>query len=391
MADTYSPRQMIERLISFDTVSRNSNLGLVEFIEDYLAGYDIHCQRVENEDRTKTNLFARIGPPGVPGGIVLSGHTDVVPVDGQDWTSDPFEVVEREGKLFGRGTCDMKSFIAIALSNVPRFLAAKPKVPVYFAFSYDEEIGCIGVRPMVDAILKDLPRPEIVIVGEPTDMKVVNAHKEINAFRTTVTGLEAHSSNTHLGVNAVMAAAELIGFLGRLAEDLREKGDATGRFKPPYTTVNVGPIQGGVQLNIVPRSCTFQWEFRALPDEDADALFGRFETFAEEEVLPKMRAVSPEANIETVKRVRVPGLKATEGSPGETLVLHLARANRSEAVSYGTEAGLFQLADLPTVICGPGSIDQAHKPNEFVSLAQVEECDRFMHRLADYLADPSSV
>lgn len=385
MGTRYSPKEMIARLVSFDTVSRNSNLALIEFVEDYLDGWGVPHSRVENEDGSKANLLATLGPADRPGGIVLSGHTDVVPVDGQDWTTDPFTLREADGKLFARGTCDMKSFFAIALALVPDFLARDMQVPVQFALSYDEEIGCLGVRPLIDQAIRHLPRPEVVIVGEPTDMLVVNAHKSINAFRTKIRGLEAHSSATHEGVNAVMIAAELIHFISQIADDMKAKGDPTGRFTPPFTSVHVGTIQGGTALNIIPKDCAFQWEFRSLPGQEPDEIVGRVNEFAETVLLPKMRAIYPDAAIETRPGAHVPPLMPEDGSPGETLVLKLAEQNSTEAVSYGTEAGLFQLADIPTVICGPGSILQAHKPDEFVTLAQVDACVRFMTRLIDHV------
>ncbi|HMM15039.1 MAG TPA: acetylornithine deacetylase [Parvibaculum sp.] len=383
-AKRLSTREMLERLVSFDTTSRNSNLELIAFVETYLSAHGVSCRLIANEDDTKANLFATIGPADRAGGIVLSGHTDVVPVDGQDWTSDPFAVVEREGRLVGRGTSDMKGFIASALAHVPEFLARGPQIPVHLALSYDEEVGCLGVRPMIDAVIRTLPKPQVVIVGEPSSMKVVNAHKGIQSYVTKVTGLEFHSSQTHQGVSAIQYAAELITFLMKLADEMRERGDATGRFRPPYTTISVGTIKGGSAVNIIPRSCTFGWECRPLPDLDPEEIITRFTAFAEREVLPRMRAIYPQAGIETSVRARSPGLAPEEGSPAETLVMKLAQCNSAEAVSYNTEAGLFQLADIPTVVCGPGSIDQAHKPDEFIELSQLAECDRFMMRLAEF-------
>jgi acetylornithine deacetylase len=382
----FTPREMIEKLISFDTTSHLSNLALIEFVEDYLASHGVTSRRVMNEDGTKANLFATLGDETQAGGIVLSGHTDVVPVEGQDWSSEPFTVREADGRLFGRGTSDMKSFIAIALAFVPAFLKGGPKIPVHFALSYDEEVGCLGVRPMIDSIIRTLPRPQIVIVGEPSSMKVVNAHKGIQSYHTTVTGLEFHSSQTHLGVSAIQYAMELISFLMRLADEMRERGDPSGRFSPPFTTINVGTIRGGTALNIIPRKCSFLWEYRSLPDADPSEIITRFNEFAESDVLPRMQAIFPDARIETVTRAQSPGLAPRDGEPGETLVMKLARCNSAEAVSYNTEAGLFQLADIPTVVCGPGDIAQAHKPDEFISLSQVNECEAFMQRLADHVS-----
>lgn len=384
-AKRYTTREMIAKLVSFDTTSRNSNLELIAFVESYLSDHGVSCRLIANEDDTKANLFATLGPADRVGGIVLSGHTDVVPVDDQEWTSDPFAIVERDGKLFGRGTSDMKSFIASALAHVPDFLARGPEIPIHFALSYDEEVGCLGVRPMIDSVIRTLPKPQIVIVGEPSSMKVVNAHKGIQSYVTKVTGLEFHSSQTQQGVSAIEHAAELIAFLMRLAGELRERGDATGRFRPPFTTISVGLIKGGSAVNIIPGHCSFSWECRPLPDLDPEEIITRFNEYAAREVLPRMRARSPHANIETLVRARSPGLAPEDGSPGETLVMKLAQCNETEAVSYNTEAGLFQLADIPTVVCGPGSIDQAHKPDEFIELSQIAECDRFMARLAEHV------
>lgn len=386
MGTRYTPKEMIAKLIGFDTVSRHSNLNLITFLEDYLDGWGVPHSRVENEDGTKANLLATLGPADKAGGIVLSGHTDVVPVDGQDWSSDPFTLRETHDRLYGRGTCDMKSFFAIALALVPEFLERSLTVPVHFALSYDEEIGCLGVRPLIDEAVRHLPRPQIVIVGEPTDMLVVNAHKSIDAFTTTVRGLEAHSSATNEGVNAVMIASEMIHFISQIAEEMKTKGDPTGRFEPPYTSVHVGTIQGGTALNIIPKECSFEWEFRALPGQSSDEIVGAINRFAETELLPKMQEIHPDASIDTEPGAHVPPLTPEDGSPGETLVLKLAEQNATHAVSYGTEAGLFQLADIPTVICGPGNILQAHKPDEFVLLSQVDACERFMRRLIDHVA-----
>ena len=381
----YSTREMIAKLISFDTTSRNSNLDLIAFVEDYLASHGIASTRVINDDNTKANLFATIGPGDRAGGVVLSGHTDVVPVDGQAWDSNPFEMIERDGFFFGRGTSDMKSFIGSALAAVPDFIAADPSLPIHLAFSYDEEVGCLGVRPMIEAVICKLPRPLVVIVGEPSNMKVVNAHKGIRSYYTTVTGLEFHSSQTHQGVSAIQYAAELITELMRLAEEMRQRGDASGRFAPPYTTINIGMIEGGTAVNIIPHTCSFAWEYRSLPDADETEILTRLNRFAQDVILPRMQAVHAKSSIETIVRAESPGLAARDGDAGETLVMKLAQCNAAEAVSYNTEAGLFQMADIPTVICGPGSIDQAHKPNEFIALSQVAECDRFMARLAEFV------
>ena len=381
---TLSTREMLERLVAFDTTSRDGNIPLIEFVEAYLDGWGIPHLRVDYEAGRKTNLYATIGP-NVPGGIVLSGHTDVVPVDGQPWSSDPFSIVERDAKLYGRGTCDMKGFIAVALAMAPDFKRRKLRKPIHLALSCDEEVGCRGVRPLVAYMQEHLPKPSIVLVGEPTLMKVVNAHKGAHTFTTEVTGHEAHSSCTHLGVNAIMTAAELIAELNRVRQDLIGRGDRSGRFDPPYTTVHVGLIDGGTAKNIIPRHCSFTWETRLLPDDDPREVPDRIDAAARS-LEPDMKKVSSEAGIKTAFVNSVPGLSPEEDSPAERLALHLAEANGLEAVSYATEAGLFQQIGIPSVICGPGSIEQAHKPDEYVEVSELKKCENFMRRLADYCA-----
>lgn len=381
---SYTPREMIERLIAFDTTSRDSNLHLISFVEDYAKAHGLSPRRIPNAEGTKANLLITLGP-NEPGGIILSGHTDVVPVDGQPWDTDPFKVVEKDGKLYGRGTSDMKSFSAVVLALMPEFLKRRVRTPIHIALSYDEEVGCLGVRPMIAEIIKAVPRPKLAIIGEPTDMKVVNAHKGIRSFRTTVTGREAHSSQTDKGVNAVMVAAELIMHLSDIAEEMRKAGDPSGRFDPPYTTVQSSTIEGGTALNILARHCTFQWEFRYLPGTSRDAIVERFVAHTKEKVLPRLQRIAPEADIVTTVRAHVPALVATEGCPAEALAKQLTGRNHAEAVAYGTEAGLFQEAGIPSVVCGPGNIQQAHKPNEFIELSQIDACVAFMRRLMDHV------
>jgi len=383
MGATYTPREMIERLVPFDTTSRNSNLPLIEFVADYLRSHGLQPKLISNEENTKANLLVTLGPDE-PGGIILSGHTDVVPVDDQPWTTEPFRVVEKDKKLYGRGTADMKSFSAIALALVPQFLKRGVKTPIHIALSYDEEIGCLGVRPMITEIARNLPKSKLAIIGEPTDMKVVNAHKGIRSFATLVTGREHHSSQTDRGVNAVMVAAEMITYLGSLADEMRKRGDPSGRFDPPYTTTQASLIEGGTALNILARHCNFQWEFRFLPGTSESEIHERFEARARERV-EALRRIAPEADIETTARSRVPPLMPQANCPAEALAKQLTGRNSSEAVSYGTEAGLFQEAGIPSIVCGPGNISQAHKPNEFIELSQVDLCVAFMHRLMDHV------
>ncbi|MFT3989211.1 acetylornithine deacetylase [Aestuariivirga sp.] len=375
----YSTEEMLARLVSFDTTSRDGNIPLIAWVEDYLDGWGVPHLRVDYEAGLKTNLYATIGPD-IAGGVVLSGHTDVVPVDGQDWTSHPFTLEERGGKLYGRGTCDMKGFIAVALAMVPKFLKANLRTPVHLALSCDEEVGCKGVRPLVARMRDHLPKPRAVIVGEPTLMQVVNAHKSAVTFSTEVTGHEAHSSLTHQGVNAIMVGAELIGELSRLKQELIAEGDPTERFDPPYSTVHVGVISGGTAKNIIPRKCEFTWETRLLPTTDPDFVPRRFEAFAKT-LEPAMKRVAPETGIAIECTNRVPALAPDETSPAEHLALHLTDANATHAVSYCTEAGLFQQIGIPAVVCGPGSIEQAHKPDEFIAVSELRKCEGFMERL----------
>jgi acetylornithine deacetylase len=372
--------EMLARLVAFDTTSRDSNFPLIEFVEDYLNSHGVPHIRVDYEAGRKTNLYATIGPD-VAGGIVFSGHTDVVPVDGQNWSSDPFSLSERDGKLYGRGTCDMKGFIAVALSLVPQFKAMKLKTPIHLALSCDEEVGCKGVRPLVAHLRDQLKKPRAVFVGEPTDMKVVNGHKSAVTFNTEVKGHAAHSSLTHQGVNAIMAAAEMVSEMGRIREDLIAMGDPTGRFDPPYSTIHVGVISGGTAKNIVPSHCDFQWETRLLPGADREFAPKRMEAMALK-LEPAMKAIDPSTGIATTKTNEVPGLNPEQGSEAERMALHAVGANATHAVSYCTEAGLFQAIGIPAVICGPGNIEQAHKPDEFVAIAQLELCEEFLLRLA---------
>jgi acetylornithine deacetylase len=377
-------RELVEKLVSFDTTSRDSNLHLIRFVEGYLTEAGVASKLIYDETGAKANLFATVGPE-IDGGVVLSGHTDVVPVDGQDWSSDPFRCIARDGRLFGRGTSDMKSFIASCLALLPEMRKAKLKLPLHFAFSYDEEVGCLGVDGIVRHIEGMTTRPQAVIVGEPTMMKVVNAHKGVCAIDTVVTGLEAHSSATNMGVNSVFYAAELVNCIAKLAEEAKSAA-RNERFDPPYTTVHVGAIRGGTARNIIPKETTIHWEYRALPGVDGRWILERFERFAREEVLPRMRAVHPGAEIRTVVGAEIRPLMPEKDSAAEALVRALTGANQSYAVAYGTEAGAFQQAGVPTVVCGPGDIAQAHKPDEFIALAQLDACDDFLRKLIRHMA-----
>ncbi|HEV2547743.1 MAG TPA: acetylornithine deacetylase [Stellaceae bacterium] len=385
LGTTLSCTEMIGRLVGFDTTSRNSNLALIDFVRDYLDGWGVRSELVFDAERRKANLYATIGPEDM-GGIVLSGHTDVVPVDGQPWESDPFALKEESGRLYGRGTCDMKSFVAVALALVPEFAARGLKTPVHFAFSYDEEVGCLGVRGLLAELRQRPVKPRGCIVGEPTMMRPVIAHKGRKSMRCHIHGKEAHSALTHEGVNAVEVAAEIVTYLRAMARRKREQGPFDPDFAPPYTTIHTGVLKGGTALNIVPRDCELEFEFRNIPGDDLEVLAAEVRRYAETTLLPEMRRVNAATGIvfEEINTTR--GLVT---SPDEEIV-HLAQrlsgANALGKVSYGTEAGLFQAEDIPTVICGPGSMEQGHKPNEFVSLEQVRACEAFMRRLMDHLA-----
>ena len=382
----YTSLAMLERLVAFDTTSRNSNLELIHFVQDYLAAHGVASELVHDETGRKANLWATIGPPG-DGGVVLSGHTDVVPVDGQPWTSDPFVVTAKgDGRLYGRGTCDMKAFSAVALALLPEFQAAGLKAPIHLALSYDEEVGCIGVHGLVDRIRQLGVKPRLAVIGEPTMMKVVDAHKSIRSYNATVTGHEAHSSNVHKGVSAVMIAVELIAKIAEIAEAARAEGDATGRFDPPFSTMIANTISGGTAQNILARECKFTFEVRGLPGIDGEAVARRFIDHAMGAVLPRIQAIAPDANIEITQRAMSPPLYARPGSDAESFVMALAERNAAEAVSYATEAGIFQQAGIPAIVCGPGDIAQAHQPDEFIEESQIPACEAFMRRLMRKLA-----
>ncbi len=377
--------EMIRRLIAFDTTSRESNLGLIEWVRDWLKGHGIESRLTYDATGKKANLFATVGEGPRPG-IVLSGHTDVVPVDGQAWDSDPFQATLVGDRIYARGSADMKSFIAVALAHTPKFLQAGLKAPVHFALSYDEEVGCIGVRGLLEDLARNDIRPAGCIVGEPTGMQPVIAHKGMRTFKCRVHGKEAHSSLTTQGVNAIEYAAKLIVFIRQLAERMRDLESRDYNFDVPFTTLQTGLIQGGTAPNIVPRECLFHFEFRYLPGADPDALEREIRDYAKNVLEPEMRKVAPEAGIEIEGKSQIPGLSTAEEEAITALAQRLARAERVRKVAYATEAGLFQKAGIPSIICGPGSIEQAHKPNEYITLEQVALCEAFMDRLTAELS-----
>lgn len=376
---------LLGKLIAFDTTSVNSNLQLIEFVRDYLQQQGLDSRLTYDESNKKANLWVTIGPD-IAGGVVLSGHTDVVPVAGQDWSSDPFVMDTRDGKLFGRGTADMKGFVACALAHTAYYNSLQLKVPLHFAFSYDEEVGCLGVRGLIDDISKNLPTPRAVIVGEPTSMKIIGGNKGGRSFNTVVTGLDGHSSLPQLGANAIIAANRIITKLVEIQDRLKANADPDNGFSPPYTSLDLGLIKGGTASNIIPARCELSWGFRGLPDENMDVLEQEVREFIDTQVLPDLQAVSSATSIVTELRSDVPPLKPDENSAAEQLVRHLSRLNASTRVSYGTEAGLFQQAGIAGVIFGPGDIEQAHLPDEFVAIQQMQECCSFLTRLGDWAA-----
>ncbi|MQU41746.1 acetylornithine deacetylase [Pseudomonas helleri] len=374
-------RDLLASLVAFDTTSRESNLQLIEFVRDYLARLDVPCDLIFNADRSKANLFATLGPDDRPG-IVLSGHTDVVPVDGQPWTVIPFELTEKDGKLYGRGTADMKGYIACVLAAVPKLLAAPLRMPVHIALSYDEEVGCLGVRSLLTELEQRPHKPLLCIIGEPTELKPVLGHKSKLAMRCDVHGAACHSAYAPQGVNAIEYAAQLIGELGRIGLRLRAPDLQDRRFDPPFTTVQTGVISGGKALNIVPANCRFDFEVRALPAQDPREVTEQLERFAEQEVLPKMLAVDAGSAIRFSELSAYPGLATDAQSQAAQLIAQFCGSSEFTTVAFGTEGGLFDAIGIATVICGPGSMNQGHKPDEFVSLEQLDACDAMLDRIA---------
>ena len=376
---------LIERLVGFDTTSRDSNLGLIEWARDYLKGYGIASRLTYDATGNKANLFATVQKGAGPG-IVLSGHTDVVPVDGQDWASDPFKAIVKNEKIYGRGACDMKSYLAVILAMAPRFAAANLRSPIHFALSYDEEVGCIGARGLLEDLARNDIRPAGAIIGEPTSMQPVIAHKGKRAYRCCVRGKEAHSALTPQGVNAIEYAARIISYIRHMAKRQQACEPRDYGFDVPFTTLQTGVISGGTAGNIVPRECNFQFEFRYLPGADPDALEREIRDYAERVVLPEMKRTDPGTSIDIETKSDNPGLSVSEKDQITQLAQALSRNQSTAKVAYLTEGGLFQRAGIPAVICGPGSIEQAHKPDEYVALEQVALCESFMERLLEQMS-----
>jgi len=380
-----STQTLLDTLIGFATVSRDSNLELIVFIRDYLRALGVHSELFYNDERTKANLFATLGPDD-RGGIVLSGHTDVVPIDGQPWTVDPFRLTASEDRLYGRGTADMKGFIASVLAAVPAFLERPLKLPIHLAFSYDEEVGCLGVRSMLADLQQRPYRPRLCVIGEPTGLKPVLGHKGKLAMRCHVKGAACHSAYAPYGVNAIQYAARLVNRLEEIGETLAQPEHQDARFDPPFSTVQTGVIKGGRALNIVPSECEFDFEVRALPGFDAQTVPDKLQAYAETELLPNMRAVQRETDIRLQALSAYPALATEADSDAARLLALLSETSEFGTVAFGTEGGLFEAMDIPAIVCGPGSIDQAHRADEYIELTQLAACDAFLDRLFARLA-----
>ena len=372
--------ELIRTLIRFDTTSRLSNLALIDWVRTYLRAHGVDSRLTHNDAMTKANLFATIGDPSVPG-IVLSGHTDVVPVDGQEWTVDPYAGVVQGDRLLGRGAADMKSFLGIALAAVPEMVTATLQRPIHLALSYDEEVGCIGVGRMIRD-MQDLGiAPGICIVGEPSSMQVVSGHKGKLALRAHVCGREAHSALAPYAVNAVEYAAEMVVQLRCMQREKAAQGPFNREYDPPYTTLHTGVLRGGTALNIVPRECSFDFEIRNIPEDDPQQLLRRFEDHCKRELLPQMRSVAAESSIAFETMSQNPGLHNAETDAVVGHVERLAAGGRGGKVAFGSEAGQFQRAGFAAVICGPGSINDAHKPDEFITFDQLRKGEAFISRV----------
>ena len=373
--------EILKKLVSFDTTSFKSNLDLIKFIENYLNDLNVKSELIYDETKNKANLFTTIGP-NLQGGIVLSGHTDVVPITKQNWTSDPFILTERDDKLFGRGSSDMKGFIAIVLSRVSAMVEKKLKKPIHLAFSYDEEIGCVGVHSLLDLIKKKSINPEFCIVGEPTSMEMVIGHKGKHAYDVKVDGLSCHSGQAPNGVNAINYASKLINYIEEINKEKSIKGPFDNDYEIPHSTLHTGLIKGGTILNIVPKLCQFEFEIRHLAEDDPLEIIQRIKQYTEELLIKEMHNISSTTNIEINEKINYPGLNISESISPVKQVKELLGKSSHKKVVFGTEGGLFKRElNLPTIICGPGSIDQAHKPDEFISIQQIEKGGTFIDKL----------
>ena len=379
-------QQLLARLVAFDTTSRLSNLPLVDFVRDYLDQFGIESRPIKDPTGRKANLQAFVGGDSEKPAVILSGHTDVVPAKADDWTSDPFVLAERDGRLYGRGTADMKGFLAASLAAVPDILEAKLSMPISFAFSYDEEVGCRGVPSLIEKYLQSPVVPFLCIVGEPTSLVPVLGHKGKTAMRCEVHGVEAHTALTHLGANAIEAAARIIVKINDIASSIKRNGPFRQDFNPPYTTLQTSRVGGGIAANIIPNYCTFEFEVRNLPIESAEPIVASIKKFAEQDVAPNLHARGMQGGVSWETVFSYPGLEVDASSAAARHVCRIVGKEPGQKVSYGTEAGLFHKAGIPTVVCGPGSIEQAHRPDEYLAIEQLIGCDRFLSALIADLA-----
>ena len=373
-------KSILADLIAFPTVSYDSNLDMIDYIAGYLEEHGARVDVFKDETGHKANLFATIGPDG-DGGLVLSGHSDVVPVTDQDWTDDPFQMVECEGKLFGRGTCDMKGFIAATLAMAPEFAKGPLTRPIHFAFTHDEETGCIGAGHLVEALRERDIHPSMAIIGEPTMMRIIEGHKGCYEYTTRFQGLEGHGSAPDVGVNAVEYAVRYVNRLMELREDLKSMTPAGSQFEPPWTTMNIGALQGGSVHNVIAPKAEVKWEMRPVQTSDADYVKSEIGHYCENVLLPAMQAVHPNASIETEIMGEVAGLIPTDENEARQIVSELTGANTTDLVAFGTEAGLFQSLGMDVIVCGPGSIEQAHKADEFLAIDQLTQCLTLLEKL----------
>ena len=382
MLHTLSPQSLAlaQALVRMNTISANSNLELIDLAQSHLAALGVKSRITYNAERTKANLFATLGE-GKPAGVIVSGHTDTVPWDGQEWSVDPLSAVVQNERLYGRGSADMKSFIAIALANAKRFLESDSPYAVHFAFSYEEEIGCFGVKELIADMRDANIKPLACIVGEPTSMVPAIAHKGVYRYKCCVRGKEAHSSLTPHSVNAIEMAARVVGKVRDMAEGFERSEPRYEGFDVPFSTASVGQFHGGIADNVVPRDAEFRYEFRDLPTADARRMQSDVLAYAAS-IEPAMKKVAPDAGFKFETICEIPSFLGAAGDPVTLLAQRLASEDRTTLVAFGTEAGLFKNAGIPTVVCGPGSINQAHQPDEFVSLEQLARCELFMERLA---------
>src|SRR6056297_984419 len=377
--------ELLSRLISYPTISDQSNLDMIAELSERLGDAGARVDVWYDETGAKANLFATLGPEG-DGGIVLSGHTDVVPVADQEWTSDPFIAETRDDKVFGRGSCDMKGFIAACVGLAPYFAQRARHRPVHFAFTYDEETGCFGGQALIESLREKALRPSLAIVGEPTSMRVIEGHKGCFEYSTHFHGLAGHGSAPDRGVNAAEYAARYVNRLLDLKDELRARAPATSRFDPPWTTINTGSLSGGVAHNVIASIAKLEWEMRPVQAEDAQYVKDTLRDYCNDVLLPAMRAVCPDASISTEVIGEVEGLEPADVNEAKDILMELTGANTADLVPFGTEAGLFQSYGMSAVVCGPGSIEQAHKPDEYVSLDQLQQCVDMLGRLGDKLA-----